>query len=55
MLQELKKYYELYIFSQGDQEYVGHIMEILDPDQYIFLYYFNCIVHYLDQESLLEK
>lgn len=39
MLQELKKYYELYIFSQGDQEYVGHIMEILDPDQYIFLYY----------------
>lgn len=44
MLQELRKYYELYIFSQGDKEYVDQIMNILDKDQYLYIIYFNIII-----------
>lgn len=34
MLEELSKYYELYIYSQGLKEYIDEVVKIIDPSQY---------------------
>lgn len=36
MLKQLSYYYELYIYSQGLKEYVEEVVNIIDPDQYIY-------------------
>lgn len=38
LLNLLFKYYELYIFSQGEKEYVLKILSYLDKDKYFFIF-----------------